>query len=613
MLTIDLSASVEDAVPVFQGVEKVFCESSLALDRAFALGLTKDVLVCGKSPVLRRRRDINMRELKPAPDDANREFYFDTHTFLLKCYEQLVERGIPKSQAVSHCQTLWLWSNDVLVAAYLEPKDFKEPALILNVDFPANESIGSFHLPWGKFLQKNDAVREAEILVDFKDPFSISEVRPTFMERLSVMGIRHIGWRAAQYLWAMLPNHWGNRKLYYHRENELLRDIATQFVSRGYRPVRLTYPVPDPDPIDHGTANSLVENLRPLLNERVCKLVKPVATDLIIEVLTKMIATNLTQYSATSQDLEKRISAHCERSRTIFLANIPYGPNAAALSDFTETHDLVFAGVQHGVTREFLDRPQNLFNYENVSAPLMVAMTPKAGTISAENSVSSGKDGVIVAGLPKDFRYKKSKKRSSRILYVGTLYQFSYFFNAGNYTDDNVSLDREIDLFEKVLKNLPHAVSFKPYPMTRYLDEDPLIESVEKIKNIRIEKTAKDLRFLIDKYGLIITKGATSTLSWCFASGRPFIFINPSNSGYRMCEKVSKSLETIGFYFDEKDPNYQKDIYEFLKQPFFQIENLWQKKTNQRKKFIFEFFGGFPKNSGRVGYQVLRQKMLGLA
>ena len=112
------------------------------------------------------------------------------------------------------------------------------------------------------------------------------------------------------------------------------------------------------------------------------------------------------------------------------------------------------------------------------------------------------------------------------ILYVSTVLLSGGRPNILAGESDSQMVKWEKNLVNTVFSKLKSKVDFKPYPSVRYQDPDLVLSDVRKIKNINIVGTHMDLRYIISNYKIIITSGATSTLSWCVNTNVPIIFIN---------------------------------------------------------------------------------------
>ena len=155
----------------------------------------------------------------------------------------------------------------------------------------------------------------------------------------------------------------------------------------------------------------------------------------------------------------------------------------------------------------------------------------------------------------------------------------------------------EIELFDKVFSKLSHKIYFQSYPKApRYIDPDPIIEFLKKIKNIEILDKNKDLKFLRTQPTIFVSKNMTSSIGYLLLSGRPIIFLNYMSQFIR--KELRNKFKEILFFFDEKEKNFFQNVKNFLKQPLESIDNEWKKKSKKRKEFISNYLGS---NDGKAG------------
>ena len=224
----------------------------------------------------------------------------------------------------------------------------------------------------------------------------------------------------------------------------------------------------------------------------------------------------------------------------------------------------------------------------------------KASKKYYENKYSVAK--CIPTGLPQEISNQVicpfTKKRSKHLTYVSSnLY-------AGNVNSvvqkgiiDYDIAKEEIELFDKVFSKLSHKIYFQSYPKApRYIDPDPIIEFLKKIKNTEILDKNKDLKFLRTQPTIFVSKNMTSSIGYLLLSGRPIIFLNYMSQFIR--KELRNKFKEILFFFDEKEKNFFQNVKNFLKQPLELIDNEWEKKRKKRKKFISNYLGS---NDGKAG------------
>jgi len=164
------------------------------------------------------------------------------------------------------------------------------------------------------------------------------------------------------------------------------------------------------------------------------------------------------------------------------------------------------------------------------------------------------------------------------------------------FTDYSRSI-KEQDIIDNVLSKLPYIVRYKSYPEEnfRYADPNPNIEKVSKVDNIELFDKKIDMRFLIQQHHVLITTGATSTLSWLVLSNKPVVFIIFRGSG-QLAENIHEDFKKGIFVF--YDDQYSK-LCKLLSLPLNEIEALYERKKIHRKLMIKKYFTKFNKNSGK--------------
>ena len=143
----------------------------------------------------------------------------------------------------------------------------------------------------------------------------------------------------------------------------------------------------------------------------------------------------------------------------------------------------------------------------------------------------------------------------------------------------------------------------------RYSDKDPVLNDVKNSNNIILFDKKVDMRYLLSKYRIIVTSGATSTLAWPVMSGKPVVFINrkeksPLTDEAYIC--LSKGL----FIFNDDEEDFHKNLSKFLSQPISDIEILWNKKKDFRKDMIKNYFSKYEGMAGKRAAKIILKECL---
>lgn len=142
------------------------------------------------------------------------------------------------------------------------------------------------------------------------------------------------------------------------------------------------------------------------------------------------------------------------------------------------------------------------------------------------------------------------------------------------------------------------ASFYKPYPESRYLDPDPVLERAEKAANITIFPHGDDLRYLLADCRIVVTSRASSTLGWCAASGKPLVYIDlPSQKP--LWPDARDAFDAGFFVFDASSPDMHDQLRAFLSQPIEKIESQWAERRDAREAALVKFVGALDGKAGR--------------
>jgi len=504
-----------------------------------------------------------------------------------------------------------------LCAALLIEADFDEPRLIIEPTLDDRRAIDFIRFPWKSLLKKNRKAQVFNVELERQGYILEDTDVPTLAERWRVGGLQHFIWRLSERVWSRVPDHWGKKRLYWVKENEIVRDVGAGFALRGYRILRLNIGGPQAaSKAIHAKAQQIIDLLRPQLEVRLSAVIAAHAFDPLIDIVRERLSGELQAYDQTLDKLQSDRKFSSNNERSIILTNYPNGGAMLALAQCALQNKIVFASAQHGITHEIVDKPQNHCNFENVFAPYTLLLTGEAKERMDAGPFGLPNSKTHVIGQTSEFKRlshslpASRKKRRSPVLYVQTLDRVGPFFNGGTYQNDFTSSQHEQRLIAEVLSLVPHQVAFKPYPSRRYFDRDPALDLARNATNIRVLESGKDLRYIVSDHRVVISVGATSTLNWCFASGIPLIYIDPASYGHRISSDLLSKFQKICFYFDATDASFFSNLKIFLSLPLTEIENAWRQKKADHADMVLELIGDTHGSSGRKGYQWLKQQML---
>ena len=156
------------------------------------------------------------------------------------------------------------------------------------------------------------------------------------------------------------------------------------------------------------------------------------------------------------------------------------------------------------------------------------------------------------------------------------------------------------------MSKVSHKIYFQSYPsVPRYIDSDPIIESIKKMKKIKILDQNKDLKFSRNRSTIFLTKTLSGSFGYILYSKRPVVFFNYNSKP--LTKKLQKIFKDLIFYFDSKQNNFYDKIVSFLNQPLEVIDQKWKEKEKERQKFIYDYFGNGDGNAGKRAADSLHQ------
>jgi hypothetical protein len=194
------------------------------------------------------------------------------------------------------------------------------------------------------------------------------------------------------------------------------------------------------------------------------------------------------------------------------------------------------------------------------------------------------------------------------IVFVSTnLYRGNIGPIASWMTDYDRSI-KEKKIIQNVLSNLPYKVRYKTYPSDnrRYADIDPNVKEVSRHKNIELYDSKVDMRFLLKQHRILISNGATSTLSWLVFTNKPIVYIVFRHEDQLLEDAYDLFAQSMFLFYDDQ----YDQLVEFLSQPIEDIENQWKEKADARNKMIKKYFSSFEKGAGKRTAQMILDEYL---
>ena len=595
--------------------KNVFCDSVQALNWAYKHGLNKDSLICSSSPAVLWKGYPNVVQIEDRWNTKDfKEFQSTINNFSEDIYNATINIDeTTREDALAVSLSFVEFHKIIYKAACLFEDDLIKPRLFLKIEGNGGVNGNHMNAPWDILLNGNSNFSSIDYTLhkDFWNVSDIGEVPVSL--RMRIAGVETVLYRLAIRLSEKLPRWMKKKQLLVHNENELLIEIASNFVLKGVAIKKLEF-VSKNNPSDYKNISfdRICESIRPIVHNRLKKWLTPSLVDICEKLFIDQVSEalhSLNQLKASWKNILDREN----KSINVLITGAPGNLNGFALTGVCHEIGIPVVSVQHGVTVEICSNIAEVSSaYDMNTSDYYLAYNRMSENIEKNSFFSRGKS--LVVGMSKrHFRMKKIKdiinSSCPPIVYISTnLYKGNLGYFVGWSTDYDRSLN-ERNLISNVFSRLPHKIRYKTYPEDnrRYVDKDPAIEYVDKYKNIELFEKKIDMRFLLQQHQIVVTSSATSTIGWPVMANKPTVFINWDTHD-SLSNEAYISFSNGLFLFDANSEYFHENLRKFLSKPISEIMNLWDKKEVARKDMIQRFFSEYSSGAGKRGQRLITAK-----
>ena len=572
---------------------QVFADCRAALETAWDRGLARDVPVrtmapaiwCDESiacrPVGPRLSADGIRALEVGLHEATDDIWHGVRD-ALSGDETANDTALVAARAlVGHFQ------GQIFSAASLEENDFANPSAIVAVRHADTVLRGNFYLGVAPFLVGTGEVTNFEVpAASVTHLFDPEPPAPSLLVKLRNGRVNTLRYRFALRRGQRRTAPTAEGTILILRDNELLRDTAVRLAARGFALRRFSLPIVDPAKDE--SSELIAEVARQAVNTRFAERLCPTVVRRLAGEAGRYAAADVARYRAAAEPTERALDALAKHRCRAALSNMLTRPETVALHRALRRRNIPLVTFQHGVTAEIGERDRGYdLVYENLGSDLAVTFNEPMAAL-CRNNVYGGGDAVA-AGLPGE--YRRLARRQRRPTSEPVLWYLSTSLHQGNagrlhrgINDVDMAL-QERALVRNVFARVPRKIVIKPYPVVRYLDPDPVLSEARALPNVEVYEDRLDFRYVARRAGLLLTRGATSTLSWCLASERPLLFINSSRTMPLRPGLVAPVGEAI-FLFDGDAADFYDRLREFLLRPFDEIARDWEDRAAARRALV---------------------------
>ncbi len=393
------------------------------------------------------------------------------------------------------------------------------------------------------------------------------------------------------------------------REDYLLREISTYLVTKGVTLEFFKKPKICNKEFSNNKFNEIKNILYPIILKHCKKWVHSEYIENTVNFYFKKLKISLDQYEYYSCFFDDYLDSF-KKKKILCATSYPGLPIYIALSHQARRKKVKLISTQHGINREINSYySEGLTQLENNIADLLFVNNYEGKKISDKSPFAFGKTKVV--GTPNQMSSRK-KIKSLKSLFNKKIFYISTRTSSGNlnmlngYQTDYERVIEEMNLVKNVFSKLKKKIYYKAYPYKDYyVDRDPVHQEIDKIENIELIYTSKDLHSYFDDISLIITSRATSTLSWCLLSNIPLIFIDHKKE-FRLKNKARNIFKEGLIFFDKNNKFYERDLFNYLCKPYNQIKIDWDNKKNKRQELIKNYISSIPDEAaGKVAADFL--------
>lgn len=288
------------------------------------------------------------------------------------------------------------------------------------------------------------------------------------------------------------------------------------------------------------------------------------------------------------------------RPKAVLTSSLP-SPTALALKAWSEDSGVPVCYFQHGVTAEYNDQVASYQAFcEGNFASLAFTYNERRAALETRSPFSTAAIQAIGASRAmRGLAMQRPPAGAGAIWYISTAASSGHFSMWHQGVSDVAVAAQELRIIDDILARLPARVFYKPYPTRRYLDPDPWIERAGSLPNITLYDAGHDMRYLMKTIGVLVTSGATGTLTTCLLADRPLVFL-VGGGLMPLTEDARRMLAAAVFCFDLDQPDGAEQARALLARPVSALETQWAQKATARQAFMETYVdsGAAPPGSG---------------
>ena len=583
----------------------VFCDNKEALLQMYNNNLKKSALIFTSSPHLLLERKIRTKNLDKYW--TAKKFYIFNESIYKNINKVFIHLEKEKKFSIDEILITCLVLNNFHKILYKTSclKGINKNKKYLNSIIVNRFGLKSLNLntPWHKILKnQNTLFNYNSVLIKEKSKEGFRKEFKLLCKRFKLNGIQILVSKIIQKYSSIFS--FFDKTAFIYGQNELISETIPYLILRSIRIIH--FDITNPNKNKKFSKRKFMD-IRKCIKYPIAKIIKLWAPNYAVknceEIFYKELLNSLDEFSnykyLATKNLNKKKSKKC-----VLLTPNHMNPKTIGIVSAFKSLNYPTISFQHGVTPEIntvskyiaIAHPANNVDY-------FVAFNKKAvDSANRQNFIPSKS---FISGLPSRYfrtnkNYSLLKNNRKKVLYLSmNMYRGNISNFNGNLTDIEKA-NQEIKILNKLLRNIKHDIHYKPYVLEnpRYLDEDPILIEAKKLRAITNIIHDIDARYLVADYGVIILKGASSTLTWAIMSNRPVVFIDVQNET-PLNSEAKKLVKKALFYLNLNSRNFIKDATLLLNKSIKELEDLYKSKKIDRERLLKEFFSSYSSNAGK--------------
>ena len=598
----------------FSKYSNVFCDSMEALEWAYKQGLPYDAMVRTSSPAMLWSKNPYIVHIESCWDVGRmRKFQETIKSFSEEVYDNIISvKNVTHEESLCVTQATVFFHRLLFKAACLTEEDLVEPRLFIRVEGDGGPGGNRMNSPWDKLLINNSKYRTVTYTLN-NDKWNILTTKGvSLLNRIRIGGVETLIYRILIKFMSKFPNNFFRKQVLIYNESDLLIETATALALNGIQIREIKPNIENIILTNKDQLSAIKKSIFFTVNRRIKGWVEHDLVSQCEEILFQNIEDRL-NYFLKLREQWKYLLNESKQNKKVLLINASGSIKGLAISSICRESGIAVVSTQHGVTKEICATHGEVSILNEINASdIFLTFNSQCKKISELSHFLRGTAysvGISARHLRTGMPRFVQNNDNAPIAYISTNL---YRGNLGVFNTWETDYDRaknEHFLINNVFGRLPHKVLYKPYPEEnrRYADLDPIVRTVLTKENIDLFNTKVDMRYLLDRHRILVTSEATSTVSWLAISGKPVVFINHKNTS-PLTKSAYNSFSKGLFLFDDKKGFHEK-LRNFLSLPIDEIEKLWEKKKDDRKHMINQFFtSSCNKDAGRVAAKIILNK-----